>query len=216
MSEVYWIGGGQLSPPFNELTNNLSSTGIRPGWIDEAHWISADDLYLPEFEENLPSYRWPVRSQSAHRLLHLLLADLRSGSREILLLGERNPLNASYMLLGSPQAAGRHNLLPRFRLSDLPLVSEGGWNDCLSRWHQHIEGLLIESNSIAWVSAPGMPEALLENHFPEAHLATPNAENNGLLNQLHSLLARLEESRSSAALLIERDGLALATLIERL
>ena len=216
MSEVYWIGGGQLSLPFNELTNNLSSTGIRPGWIDEAHWISADDLNLPEFEENLPSYRWPVHSQSAHRLLHFLLADLRSGSREILLLGERNLLNASYMLLGSPQAAGRHNLLPRFRLSELPLVSEGGWDDCLGRWRQHIEGLLIEADNIAWVSAPGMPETLLVEHFPEARLAASTADNNGLLNQLHSLLARLEENRSSAALLIERDNLAVATLIERL
>jgi hypothetical protein len=215
MSEVYWITGGEIKLPGDNISEELVAAGIRPGWIDEVHWISTQESRLPVFTENLPAYRWNVGAITAHRLLHLLLSDLLTNSREIILLGEICASQVCFSLLGSPQAAGRYNLLPRFRLSDQPLMIEGNWDDRLSRWSQHLEGLLIEPPSIAWISAASLSETVQTGYFPNARLISP-APDAGLLTRLHLLLARLEETRTQAGLLVEEDGMASATLIERI
>ena len=215
MSEVYWIAGGEIKLPVANLSEELAAAGIRPGWIDEAHWISMDGSQPPEIHEALPTYRWPVNTFNAHRLLHFLISDLLSSGREILILGEIGLEQASFALLGDPKAAGRHNLLPRFRLSALPSFREDNSNNRLSRWSQHLEGLLIESHQIAWICAPGLSDPIPTASFPKAQsiITAPKA---GLLNPLHLLVSHLEETRSPAGLLIENDPNACATLIERI
>lgn len=117
MSEVYFLSGGEILPDAHGMTGWLEQQGIKPVWLDEIHWLSTDPI--PEIQLPLPQVNWPVEGPTAHRLLHLIMDELLLGKKEMSLLVQSGGSSFYGMILGSPTALGRRNLLPKARLTGL-------------------------------------------------------------------------------------------------
>lgn len=62
-------------------------------------------------------YSWQEQPLLAHILLHNAARALESGERDLIVLLQAGGENAAALLLASPAAVGRYNLLPRARMS---------------------------------------------------------------------------------------------------
>lgn len=123
MSEVYYVSGGEILPDSHGLQEWLGQHEINPAWLDEVHWLSMNAV--PENDLPLTQAYWPIDGPTTHGLLHLLMGELLLGKKEMTLLIQ--PANGRYfgMILGSPAALGRRNLLPKARLTGLAASKKG-------------------------------------------------------------------------------------------
>ena len=213
-SETYWLAGGEYDLSAADLPHRLSAAGIRPIWIEEIHWVAPAGVALPDLGTAAPVCLWPPESQ-LQRLLHFSLSDLQTGALELALLGEINSDQVNFALLGSHQAAGRHNLLPRFRLTAIPYAPDLPGLPRLHFWHEWLEKMLLDPLDLAVVTAPGLPEQDLSAVFPNSkNLQLPRELR--FLGRLHQFLAHLEQNSSQFGLLVDPTQPRTATLVERI
>jgi hypothetical protein len=118
MSETYWLSSvttslAELPTAFPQA---LQRSNLQPNWIVELHILGRGPL--PGLNLPATSYIWPVDSIAAQRLLNLLIDGVQRNNPELLALIEIPPAGqpVTALVLGSPTAAGRHNLLPLARL----------------------------------------------------------------------------------------------------
>lgn len=117
MSEAYWLGGGSV--PIHALAESLHQAGLNPAWIEETCFLGdeRDEAAWPGVVFPFPL---PARAASALRGLQHLVAALRHGEREWVLLGQVRAHWLEWCALASVRGVGRYNVLPRARLWDLP------------------------------------------------------------------------------------------------
>ncbi len=122
MSETYWLLSTSTTPAElpAALQQALQRGGIQPAWIAELHTLG--NAPLPGLSLSAAAYTWPVAPHAAQRLLNLLIDSVQRNAPELLALIEIPPagLPVTAVILGSPTAAGRRNLLPLARLHSAP------------------------------------------------------------------------------------------------
>lgn len=119
MSEVYLVAGGEIPPAENELIEWLEKQRINLAWLDEIQWISTRSS--PEVKYAIPQVYWPVNGSTVHRLLHLIFSEFLLSKREMSVVVQEVNDRHFALILGSPAALGRRNLLPKARLSGFAL-----------------------------------------------------------------------------------------------
>ncbi len=124
MGEAFLLAGGVISSVEDGFQGWLENQHLRLAWLDEIHQISG--VSALESSQTIPVFNWPVDSASAHRLLHLLIADIELDRREMVGVAVTEAGNSFGMVLGSPTALGRRNLLPAARLCAFSLPNETG------------------------------------------------------------------------------------------
>src|SRR3990170_9000704 len=109
MGEAFLLVGGVISSVEDGFQGWLENQHLRLAWLDEIHQVS--EVPAPESSQTIPVFNWPVDSASAHRLLHLLIADIELDRREMVGLVITEAGDSFGLVLGSPTALGRRNLL---------------------------------------------------------------------------------------------------------
>lgn len=213
-SETYWFAGGEYELMAAGLPHHLAAVGIQPAWIEEIHWVAPAGVALPDLGTPAPVCWWPPESR-LHRLLHFSLSDLQTGVLELVLLAEIYADQVNFALLGSPPAAGRRNLLPRFRLTAIPNAPGIPGLPRLLFWRGWLEKMLLDPLDLAWVTAPDVAEQDLSSVFPNSKNLQTSQEYR-FLGRLHQFLAHLDQNSSQLGLLIDTTHPRTATLVERI
>jgi hypothetical protein len=126
MNETYWLAGSNIENQMDApaaIQQLLAASSIKPRWVQAAHWIGSKECCQNLAEEtcaHLPDMPTPFCWTEAPLLDHLLLQNLiRSimlDEIELVLIGQTNAQGTAVMLLSSPQAVGRYNILPAVRM----------------------------------------------------------------------------------------------------
>ncbi len=212
-AEAYWFTAAAFNPQ-NGLNAALKANAIQLVWIDEIHWLTRDPLALPRHQPPPGIFFWQPET-NPHRILHFILSDLLSGSRETVLMVESESESlARFALLGSPQTVGRYNLPPHFRLAELPAPNAAGWNAALLTWRSRLELRLAVETPPLWLSLPAAAESAAAQMFPETR-RIPMDGSGGVLSRLETLLANIRNQPAGWGLWIEDSAPALATWIEK-
>ncbi len=217
MSEVFWISRGEISAPGSSLDlpgssleENLRKGGVQPAWLQMVHWVGGHLTSLPglkntivldwEFQPGLPAY-----------LLHDACRSILMRELNLVLMAEETPAGVDHLVLGSPQAVGAHNLLPRAGLGAwwaVPLVALPSLTIWLEKSGYDTEAVsfLAGDSGLVQSSAPGFTNARILEKQPAT-----------TIGQLNALVTALLESRRELGLLISKTSgpTALVTLVER-
>jgi hypothetical protein len=141
MSEAYWLGGGRT--PVHALAESLHQVGVNPAWIEET-CLLGDEEDAVTWPGMVFPFPLPARAASALRGLQHLVAALRHGEREWALFCQVDASWVEWCALASVHGVGRHNVLPRARLWDLPPLARQ-------------VGALSEEALLAWLEASEVP-----------------------------------------------------------
>lgn len=206
------------------LESLLQISGVPARRVQEIHWHGGEDEYwlnrLGEahgFGTDLARFFWPVTPLLPHTILQLTARAVESGDRDLVLLAQESSGRAVALLLASPAAVGRHNLIPRARIG-AKLSLSGSVDDLPSAAKKSLEQVGQELDGLAFLAA-ARPARALANLFPGAQWILPGADlPSGDLFLLAALLQRLEGEQRKCGLLLssgpQKSGLA--TLLERL
>ncbi len=213
-AEAYWFTSATFDPQ-DGLSAALKSSSIQSVWIDEIHWLLPDPLSQPQHQPPPGIFFWHSTAHP-HRILHFIISDLLSSSRESVLIVESESENlARFALLGSTQTVGRYNLPPHFRLAGLPAPNATGWNATLLSWRSRLELRLGVESPPLWLSVPPAAESVAAQMFPDTRRISVEA-GGGILYRLDVLLSTLRNQPAGWGLWIEDSLPALATWIEKI
>ena len=212
MGEAFLLAGGIISSVEDGFQGWLENQHLRLAWLDEIHQVS--EVPAPDSPPTLPVFNWPVDSASAHRLLNLLIADIELDRHEMVGLAITEAGNSFGMVLGSPTALGRRNLLPAARLCAFSLSNETGQDRVLDGLKSGLAGCDIEPNRVFALTQPGQVSETLQqaaaglNSVLLVKTATGIAA--ALLDLLHSAPAY------GSAGLMAQPSVGLVTVVEKI
>lgn len=212
MGEAFLLAGGVISSVEDGFQGWLENQHLRLAWLDEIHQVS--EVPAPDSPPTLSVFNWPVDSASAQRLLNLLIADIELDRREMVGLAITEAGNSFGMVLGSPTALGRRNLLPAARLCAFSLPYEAGQDRALDGLKSGLAGCDIEPNRVFALTQPGQVSETLQqaaaglNSVLSVKTATGMAA--ALLDLLHSAPA------SGSAGLMAQPSVGLVTVVEKI
>lgn len=212
MGEAFLLAGGVISSVEDGFQGWLENQHLRLAWLDEIHQVSG--VPAPDSPPTLPVFNWPVDFAPAHRLLNLLIADIELDRREMVGLAITEAGNSFGMVLGSPTALGRRNLLPAARLCAFSLSNETGQDRVLDGLKSGLAGCDIEPNRVFALTQPGQVSETLQqaaaglNSVLLVKTATGMAA--ALLDLLHSAPA------SGSAGLMAQPSVGLVTVVEKI
>ncbi|MEW6649085.1 MAG: hypothetical protein AB1453_02730 [Chloroflexota bacterium] len=213
-AEAYWFTAATFNPQ-DSLSAALKSNAIQPAWIDEIHWFIRDSLPPPRHQPPPDIFFWSA-SANPRRILHFILSDLLSGSREtVLMVASESETQTRFALLGSPRTVGRYNLPPHYRLAGLPAPNASGWNAALLAWRSRLELRQAVDTPPLWLCLPPAAESAAAQIFPETRRIAAET-GGGILLQLQHLLEIIHHQPAGWGLWIEDSAPSLATWIEKI
>ncbi len=210
MGEAFLLAGGVISSVEDGFRGWLESQHLRLAWLDEFHQVSA--VPVPESSQTIPVFNWPVDSASAHRLLHLLIADIELDRREMVGLVITEAGNSFGMVLGSPTALGRRNLLPAARLCAFPLPNETALD--LDGLKSGLAGCDIEPSRVFALTQLAPVSETLQQAAAALNPASPVKTATGLAATLLDLLQSTPTSGSAG--LLAQSSVGLVTVVEKI
>ena len=212
MGEAFLLAGGTLSPAEDGFQGWLEYQHLRLAWLDEIHQVSG--VPAPDSPPTIPVFNWPVDSTSAHRLLNLLIADIELDRRAMIGLVITEAGNSFGMVLGSPTALGRRNLLPAARLCAFPLSMEVGADLVLDELNSGLAACDVEPSRVfAFAQLEPLSETLRQAVTalnPAIPVKTATGMPAALLDLLHSAPA------SGSAGLLAQPSVGLVTAVEKI
>lgn len=212
MSEVYFISGGEIPPDIHDLNGWLEQRGIKPAWLQEIHWLSVDTA--PVNNRLPPLTHWQVVGTTAHRLLHLIMGEFILNKSEMALIAQSSQGGCFGMILGSPAALGRRNLLPGARLTGLSGAA-GGESPLIAAWaHTELDALEVEPPAVRMLYTL---TGLAERESMEFNNLFPKIQQKTAINQIQGIasLAENDLSEGESGLFLEKTR-GLATWVEKL
>ena len=212
MGEAFLLAGGALFPAEDGFQRWLESQHLRLAWLDELHRISAGAA--PEFSQTFPVFNWPVDLPSAHRLLHLLIADIELDRREMVGLVIPEAGSTFGWVLGSPTALGRRNLLPAARLCAFALPNETDPDLVLDGLNSRLADCDIEPNRVSALTQLEPVSETLQQAAAGLNAALPVKTAIGMAAALLDLLQSAPTS-GSVGLLVQ-PPVGLVTVVERI
>ena len=126
MNETYWLAGlnaeNEMDAPA-AIQQLLASSAIKPRWIQAVHWVGSAE-YCQQLPKDLCAlipdiptpFCWPQAPLLDHLLLQNLIRSILLDEVELALIGQTGSQGSAAMLLSSPQAVGRYNILPSARV----------------------------------------------------------------------------------------------------
>ncbi len=137
MSDVFVLASVQYEndPGFHDAGDRavqalLNRSGLAARRVQEVHWLSENSAFKERrshgFAAQTPVFSWPSDQLIDHAVLHSMARSLQCEDRDVVIVGQswagysdspEDPGTAVALLLGSPKAVGRYNLLPAARLS---------------------------------------------------------------------------------------------------
>jgi hypothetical protein len=245
MNEVYWIAGAemntlpeQLTPPSNGqeadvlLGKLLKASGVKPGWVDEIHWYSdpvvdnlPQELILgEEFPCDIPTFGWAAQKGLDYYLFHSIVRAILAGDNHLVCFGQKEGSNISAMLLASPTAVGRYNLIPQGCLA-IRLVFPANLSQKSKVFMQILRDRLtkneIDPEKVTYLAMPGYDrpeENDIRQLFPEVtYIANDPEKPSGAVYQVNKLVRSLDTCKGCCGLLsgISQGRAILSTLIEK-
>lgn len=212
MGEVFLLAGGVISSAEGGFQGWLENQHLRLAWLDEIHQVS--EVPAPDFPLNIPIFNWPIDSASAHRLLNLLITDIELDRHEMVGLAITEAGNSFGMVLGSPAALGRRNLLPAARLCAFSLPNESGLDRVLDGLKSGLAGCDIESNRVFALTQPRQVSETLQQAAAGLNPVLSVKTATGMVAALLDLLQTAPAS-GSAGLLAQPSG-DLVTVVEKI
>ncbi len=213
MSDIFWVMGSDLSEGHPTLTETLAGGGILPGWVEIAHLIAEKTDEAGEIAPGtFPiTYLWPFEAARTGFIFHDVLRLLLIREKNLALLAEKDQAVVHFVLLASPQAVGRYNLMPHAHVT-------GWWTLpplAMAALPQKLDKSGFDPELVRWVIGEnGLGEKAIES-FPGAR--TIDGAPESIIGKLNCLIHKLDQTRSSHGLLLTGSPGAplLATLIER-
>ncbi|MHB0987958.1 MAG: hypothetical protein ACYC3P_04730 [Bellilinea sp.] len=210
MGEAFLLAGGVISSVEDGFQGWLENQHLRLAWLDEIHQVSA--FPAPESSQTIPVFHWPVDSASAHRLLHLLIADIELDKREMVGLVITEAGGPFGMVLGSPAALGRRNLLPAARLCAFSLPNETGPDRVLDGLKSGLAACNIEPSRV-FALAQWAPSS--ETLQQSAAVLNPAMPVKTAVRMAQTLLDLLHSAPTSgSAGLLAQSSIGLVTVVE--
>ena len=211
MGEAFLLAGGVISSVEDGFQGWLESQHLRLAWLDEFHQVSA--VPVPESSQTIPVFNWPVDSASAHRLLHLLIADIELDRREMVGLAVKEAGNFFGMVLGSPTALGRRNLLPAARLCAFSLPNEADLDLVMDGLKSELAVCNIEPSRVFALAQLAPVAEILQQAAAALNPALPVKTATGLAAALLDLLQSTPSSGSAG--LLAQSSVGLVTVVEK-
>jgi hypothetical protein len=202
VSEVYWVWSGEITDAAELSGLMQAQAGIRPGWVDELHWLFASlaqsGNLVEDFPTNLPHFRWEMPGMQDCNLLQSAGRAVMLEQSGLVVIVEEKRGRFAALALASPRAVGRYNLLPRARLIFLPSLQLRATPEQAAA--RLLEPVQLSLDQVTWLADPKEPEAA------------------GALGLVNELVNKLDASKGNYALLasLTPQGLALGSLVERI
>jgi hypothetical protein len=250
MSEAYLIAAanGQINTgyPRAELVKSviqslLQKSNVPARRVQEAHWHeSSANLLEPglgsrlqelDFSPDLVTLQWPSTPLLVHYTLQAAVRAVTAGERDLIIISQFGQVGhltqdlAVSLLLASPKAVGRHNVVPRARFSaclTLNMRAENFYENVRAglekkRAHDVEEAEEQPEVKVDWLAAARKLDGSPEKVFPGAQwLPTEDAASSGELFLLHALVEKLSETSAAGGLLVSSgpQSAGLVTLVE--
>jgi len=244
MTEVYWIAGASLqysgetfAPGSEQMIEHplisalLKKGAARMAWVDQVHWISGDSKSLSGAEsagilkisEQKPLLAWSEQAGSPHYVLHAASRSIMVGDCDLAVIAQSGQSDGSAVLLASPKAVGRYNLLPRARIIGRWELGGAGQNlngpddqilEKITKNKRHPSEIQLISLQLR----PGVVQDAFSKLFPEAHILEVDLFGSSkVLSRLNHLIDQLEKRSVNNGLLISwpADELVVVSWVER-
>ena len=213
MSDIFWITGSDLSESQPTLAAAINQVGVLPSWVEVAHLIADQVEQAREIASGaFPiTFLWPRHASQSGFILHDVCRSLLIREQNLTLLAEKDQDAAHFVLLASPQALGRYNLMPHAHIAawwTLPPMA-------LSALPQKLDKSGFDPELVRWIIGEGGLGQNAIVTFPAAQAVEKGPES--LLGKLNLLIQRLDETKCSHGLLLSGSAGTplLATLVER-
>jgi len=250
MSEAYLLASVDVEGSAQAaLQSLLERSGIPDNRIQEMHWfalpVDSSAESSSELANHIPKaaiFQWSSGSALEHYVLQSTARAIQCGERALIVLGQSWESQSTALLLSSPSAVGRYNLLPKARFSarfsinaapdKVPGEAAAAIQTLVSRQakteEEPAEDEFPTPDHIHWIASalPGHDKINLAEHFSQAHWlpAESSAAGGGDCFLLNRLLHTLEENRQQWGLLLSAGArqtgnlpvTTLVSLIERL
>ena len=212
MGEAFLLVGGVISSVEDGFQGWLENQHLRLAWLDEIHQVSG--VPAPESSQTIPFFNWPVDSASAHRLLHLLIADIELDRREMVGFVITEAGSTFGMVLGSPAALGRRNLLPAARLCAFSLPNETALDRVLDGLNSGLADCDIEPKRVFALTQLGLVSENFQQAAAGMNPALPVKTATGMALTLLDLLQSAPTSGSAG--LLAQSSVGLVTVVEKI
>ncbi len=212
MGEAFLLAGGVISSVEDGFQGWLENQHLRLAWLEEIHQISG--VSALESPQTFPVFNWPVDSASAHRLLHLLIADIELDRREMVGLAITEAGNSFGMVLGSPTALGRRNLLPVARLCAFSLPNEADFDLVMDGLKSGLAASDIEPSHVFALSQLTPVSDTLQKAAAGLNPALSVKTSTGMVAALLDLLQTTPVSGSAG--LLAQPSVGLVTVVEKI
>ena len=213
MSDIFWVLGSDLGESQPSLAEVIAAAGILPSWIEIAHLIAETPDQAREIAPGIfpITYHWSREDAQPGFIFHDVLRLLLIREKNLALLAEKDQAAVHFVLLASPQALGRYNLMPHahvtawwtlppLALSALPQkLDKSGFDPELVKW-------VIGENGLGQQAITTFPAARPIEQVPDS-----------IIGKLNCLIHQLDQTKSSHGLLLTGSAGTplLATLVER-
>ncbi len=212
MGEAFLLAGGVISSVEDGFQGWLENQHLRLAWLEEIHQISG--VSALESPQTFPVFNWPVDSASAHRLLHLLIADIELDRREMVGVAVTEAGNSFGMVLGSPTALGRRNLLPAARLCAFSLPNEADFDLVMDGLKSGLAASDIEPSRVFALSQLTPVSDTLQKAAAGLNPALSVKTSTGMVAALLDLLQTTPVSGSAG--LLAQPSVGLVTVVEKI
>ena len=149
------------------ISSLLEAAHLKARRLQEIHWQSASPQPLTlssiETSPDVVLFQWPDLPDLDHLLLHSTSRAILAGERELVLLGQEWQHHTAAVLLASPAAVGKYNLLPLARIeSRLTLPAEP------ERWASSLRVILQKRAQLALEKIRAAEQAVAQSTPYEA------------------------------------------------
>jgi hypothetical protein len=202
MSEVYWVWGGEITGAAEVSGLIQSQAGIRPAWVEELHWLAAplnkSECLGDGFPASLPIFYWDMPGMQDHFLLQATGRAVMLEQRSLAVIAVEKQGKLAIVVLASPRAVGRYNLMPHARLVFLPSLQSNEKPDQIAA--HLLEPVQLSLDQVTWLAEPNK--------------RAPG----GAVQLINRLVKKLDKNKGNYALLVSLTtrGQALGTLVERI
>lgn len=238
MSEVYWIAGYEFQSlevgadcPLNVedeadfYSSSLKKSGVQADWIRQFHRMSSCSVEeTQKLAHKSAFFNWQASSGLDHYLLNSIIRAALTDDVDLAAVFQREAQQSGLVLIASPKAVGRYNLLPAARISECwetPLNSSDTalWKDHLRKRMKKIEQELENLDRISFQRMPASISDSFKKDNPRVIFSKDDESSDpNILIRLNNLVRQLEEDHLNFGLIstMVSNRSVLNTLVERI
>lgn len=208
MSEAFLLAGGRVDPDGEGFGSWLRGCKVSPDWLAEIDHVSAQKRSFP----GAFVHHWPVGASETQRLLNALIHEIEMDQVELLAFLQADGESEAGLLIGSPAALGRRNLLPLARLAGFSIPIAALVDEKAVIIQKKLVEFSLEAKNIIQMSSPPGSDDDWQDVGKSLNPAIQFSRTTRLITDMLEFLAKANQPGTAGLFL--RPSAGLATMVE--